>query len=275
MGISPRGDQLTSPWPDIIVSCGRHAVGPAIEVKRRSKGKAFIIHVQHPRVKLSLFDMIVAPAHDRLTGPNVIVSQGAVHRVTQKKLQIAAEKIRIRLKDHPAYKVKKHYVVIIGGPNKVFPMLRDEIADIADKLVSIAIKSNAGLFITASRRTGAENKAIIEEKFKNIPCEIWNGEGENPYFGYLGIADAIFVTGDSVNMVSEACVSGKAVHVIHLKAKKPSKFDLFHRAMEATGATRAFAPDPKTGLVEDWTYPAFDETQRSAKIIIEKMKKNM
>ena len=49
-----------------------------------------------------------------------------------------------------------------------------------------------------------------------MPHYLWDGEGENPYFGLLGLADFLVVTCDSVNMVSEAASTGKPVYVADL-----------------------------------------------------------
>lgn len=50
-----------------------------------------------------------------------------------------------------------------------------------------------------------------------MPHVLWTGEGPNPYYAFLGLAEAILVTADSVNMVSEACGTGKPVHIIPLE----------------------------------------------------------
>ena len=45
---------------------------------------------------------------------------------------------------------------------------------------------------------------------------LWDGEGDNPYFGILALSDRLVVTGDSVSMVSEAAASGRPVAVFDL-----------------------------------------------------------
>ncbi len=93
--------------------------------------------------------------------------------------------------------------------------------------------------VTPSRRTGARQADIIRERIKGVPSVMWNGEGENPYFGYLGSADAIVVTSDSVNMVGEAAGTGKPVHVIELEGGSP-KWERFLGALYESGAARPF-----------------------------------
>ena len=48
---------------------------------------------------------------------------------------------------------------------------------------------------------------------------LWDGTGDNPYFAFLALADAIVVTEDSVNMVTEAAGTGKPVYVQELSGR--------------------------------------------------------
>ncbi len=48
---------------------------------------------------------------------------------------------------------------------------------------------------------------------------LWDGAGKNPYLAMLAAADAIVVTADSVNMVGEACATGKPVLVFDLTTR--------------------------------------------------------
>src|SRR3546814_14068850 len=79
----------------------------------------------------------------------------------------------------------------------------------------LARARGVGLMVTPSRRTGPDNEAILRARLAGLPAEIWDGEGENTYFAYLGLADAILVTADSVNMVCEAASTGKPVQLIN------------------------------------------------------------
>jgi hypothetical protein len=46
---------------------------------------------------------------------------------------------------------------------------------------------------------------------------LWSKEAtENPYFAFLGLADAHIVTGDSMSMLTEACATRKPVHIFDL-----------------------------------------------------------
>lgn len=254
--VSPRGDQLAPPWPRLVISCGRHGVGPALEVKRRAKGRTVAVHIQHPHVPIARFDLIVAAAHDRLTGPNVEVTVGSVHRVTRERLDREANIWADRLSSLPRPRI----AVLIGGNNGVFTLGAPEARAIAEAIDELAKKTGAGLMVTPSRRTGTENVRILSDVLSGPDRVIWDLEGDNPYFGYLGLADAILATGDSVNMVSEAVATGKPVHLIELPhTGKAAKFERFHAAMRDAGAIRPFR-----GILEEWDVPHIDDTARAA-----------
>jgi len=73
----------------------------------------------------------------------------------------------------------------------------------------------------------------------NTPAWFWDGGGENPYFGILGLSEYLVVTADSVNMATEATASGKPVYVWPVKSRS-TKFEAFHRSLRERGATRTF-----------------------------------
>lgn len=250
LGAGAGGDPLEPPWPALVVSAGERSVGPALEIKRRAGGAAFCVHIQHPRVDPARFDIVVASAHDRLSGPNVRVTVGALHRVTRELLADAAARFTPAFAHLPRPLV----AVLLGGANRVYRFDRKAAERLADDLAAMARNSGCGLLVTTSRRTGTANEALLRERLRGLPAEFWDGEGENPYFAYLALADALIVTGDSVNMVTEACYTGKPVHVFHLPGGARSKFAQFHEALAESGATRPF-----TGRLEAWPCTALDE----------------
>lgn len=254
----PDGDPLTPPWPDVIITCGRQVVAPAAEIRRRSAGLArprtFAIHIQNPRVPFDWFDVIVAPEHDRISGPNVITGRGSINGITPERLAQAAEAFAPRYSHLPRPLIG----VIIGGANRVYKMDAPVVERLAAQLAALARDKGAGLAVTTSRRTGAENEAILRAGLADTAADIWDGTGANPYFGILALADGLLVTGDSVNMVSEAATTGKPVQVIELVGGS-AKFRRFHESLRKDGITRAF-----TGELETWSYPPLQETARIA-----------
>ena len=132
-------------------------------------------------------------------------------------------------------------------------MLFRSTAVLAKQLAAAAKAHSASLLITPSRRTGEDNLRIFERELAGVPHFLWDGQGDNPYFGMLGLADFIVVTADSVNMVSEAASTGKPVYVFDLPGGS-EKFARFHRGLQDDGVTRPF-----TGVLEPYRYRPLDD----------------
>ncbi len=240
----PNGDPVAPPWPDLLIASGRRTVALARAIKRASGGRTFAVQIQNPAFDTGGFDLIAVPEHDQLSGANVITTLGALHRVTAARTLEAADRFSSQLQHLP----RPWVAVLIGGTNAQYRMTRAATARLADGLSRLAREHSAGLMITASRRTGAENQALLAERLSGDGVAIWDGAGENPYFAYLGLADALVVTCDSVSMISEACATGKPVYVFHLEGGS-TKFGRFHDRMVDAGITRPFS-----GELESWTY---------------------
>ena len=255
------GDMLAPPWPDLLIATGRPTVALSIAIRRASRGRTFTVQIQNPTVDPGRFDLVVAPAHDGLAAENVIATIGALHRITSARLAEDADRFRPRLRHLPRPLV----AVLIGGSNAQYRMTPAVAERLADDLARLAIVHKAGLLVTPSRRTGKRNEGLIRDKLAGLPVEIWDGSGENPYFAYLGLADAVVVTGDSVSMVSEACATGKPVYVFDLDGGS-KKFRSFHAGLRAKGITRPFS-----GELSQWTYEPLDDMRRVAEEVRRRM----
>jgi len=251
--LSIRADALSPPWPDLLIASGRQSVLPSLLVGRESAGRTVRVQIQNPAIDPSHFDLVVVPRHDRLRGANVLVTRGALHRVNAARLDEARHRLADRLGALPHPRV----AVPIGGDNDVFRLTSEIIARLADQLRHISDKGGS-LMVTPSRRTGEANTIMIREKLAGVTGEIWDGTGENPYFAYLAHADAIVVTEDSVNMVSEAVATGKPVYLVSLQGGS-AKFRRFRASLETDGVARPFA-----GKIETWSYPSFDDMRAVA-----------
>ena len=243
---------LSPPWPDLVIGCGRNTAMPALAIRRASGGRTLAAQIQDPGVGCSEFDLLVIPEHDRLRGPRVVVTRGAVHRVTRERL--AAERGRF-----PALTALPRPIlsVLIGGANKAYRLTLRRLGEIADAIAEILRTRGGSALVTPSRRTGAAGIALLRARLENLPVAIWDGCGENPYFAYLGLADAFMVTANSVSMISEAAATGNPVHILDLDGGS-AKFARFHAAMQAAGITRPFS-----GRIESWRYPIPDDTARA------------
>lgn len=250
----PAGDPVAPPWPDLLIGCGRQSTAVSFAVRRASRGATFTVHIQDPQVSPRLFDLVIVPQHDRLRGPNVIVTRGSLHRLTPALLAEAAARHAVLLESLPHPRV----AVLVGGSNAVYRLTPTIMGDVAEALARLARQTGAGLMVTPSRRTGTDNEAILRARFAGLPAAVWDGSGENPYFAFLALADHVVVTCDSVNMLSEACSTGKPVHVVELEGGS-AKFRGFLDGLYADGLARPFR-----GTLDSWSYAPLQETALAA-----------
>jgi hypothetical protein len=256
--LSPDGDPLTPPWPDLLIASGRKAAAPSIAIRKASGGRTFTVQIQNPIMAPGNFDLVVAPRHDRLSGANVVSTAGSLHGLTPEVLGEAAK----RVADSVAHLPKPRVLVLVGGANRVYRFGVAEAQRLARDLAGL----DGSLLVTTSRRTGAQQTRALVAGLDPDRTVVWDGSGANPYPGWLGLADAVVVTGDSVNMVTEACASGRPVYVVDLPGGS-AKFRAFHDLMRTEDYTRPFA-----GRLEDWTPIRLDDTEQVAKIVCDKLK---
>ena len=197
---------LPEPAPDLLIGCG----GVAAAVSRAQRGPSRTIHVQHPRMNPGRFDLVVVGQHDALTGPNVLVSRTALHRATPARLAAAAAEWAPRFAHLPRPLV----AVLVGGSNGRFRLDEEVAATLASQLVIMTRNDRVGLAITPSRRTAPAVRQVLADTVVPFGGWMWDGSGDNPYFGLLALADAIIVTMDSVSMVSEAVATRAPVMLV-------------------------------------------------------------
>ena len=248
---------LTPPWPDILITSGRKAIAVSRYIKKQSNSKTFTLHIQDPRISSTNFDLLAVPKHDPTRGKNVITTIVAPNRITDKKLN-EAKKTFNSFEKLPSPRV----AVLIGGKSQAYNISAKTMTKLAHQLKAL----DASLMITASRRTGEENKNILHNILKDTKAFIWDGNGENPYIGILAWADTILVTADSVSMLSEACTTGKPVYMIPLDGGG-ARLDKLHTNLQTSGCLRIFK-----GILEHWTYEPLRDAETISNELIKRLK---
>src|SRR5437764_3671093 len=156
---SQRGGRLAPPWPDLVIGCGRHSAMPALAIRRASGGQTFAAQVQDPRIGRGEFDLLFVPEHDRLRGTCVVVTRGAIHRVTAARLTEERQRF-------PALAGLPRPIlgVLIGGANRSYSFGLDRLADIAEAIAAILRADGGSAVVTPSRRTGAMGLALLRQR---------------------------------------------------------------------------------------------------------------
>ncbi len=233
---------ISPPWPDIVVASSRLAAPYARSIRRRSKGTTFTAFLQDPGAPASWFDFVWANDHDRLRGKNVMKTLTAPHRVTLDRLRDDGKTLKSLIS--PC--VGPFLSVVLGGRSDAYAYRIAESNALAEAVSRYGREQNLTVLVTPSRRTPDHQISTLKRYLNDQPHWIWDGAGENPYFGILGLADELLVTCDSVNMMGEAAYTGKPLHLWQLKGGT-RKFDAFHTGLLQLGAAKWFDGNPAEG----------------------------
>jgi len=206
---------LEGPWPDVIIGCGRRTIPFLLYIKRASSGRTYCIYIQDPKISPKYFDLVIKMDHDSIEGENVLSTAFSLNLINRTKLLEETKKFRGAFAKLP----KPYYTILIGGDTKRYKMNDKAINDLLDKVGAIVEFCPGSVLVTTSRRTPDSLREGLASKFKeNTKFYMANSDctEKNPYFAILELAEKIFVTNDSVNMISEACACRKLVCIIPL-----------------------------------------------------------
>lgn len=243
--------QFAPPWPALAIGCGRHASLLTRLLPEVSRGKTFSVQILDPRIDTRHWDAVIAPRHDDLHGAKVIETLGSLNPIDDAWLAQGREAFA-----HFAQWPQPRIALLIGGPRRGVAFDESYAKALAG---GVAARAQGGSVLASiSRRTPPAFAQVIREKLSRLPGVFWRGDGDgpNPYPGLLGWADAVVVTPDSVNMLSEAAAVGVPVHTL-VAAPLPGKLARFHEALRERGslhdldarAVRAATPLRETAQV--------------------------
>jgi len=212
--IKDRSSPLAPPWPDLMISAGRRNE-PACRWVQAQRPRARLVHVGRPWAPLECFDLIVTTPQYRLPdAPNVLQNTTPLHRVTETRLAEAARVFAPRLAHLP-----QPYVAVVIGGNAGPYVLDAEAGALLGRAASAqAGNVGASLLVSSSARTPEPAMAALEAAIDR-PAEIyrWRPDAaDNPYVGYLALAQSIIVTCESMSMLAEACATRKPVFMFDL-----------------------------------------------------------
>jgi hypothetical protein len=124
--------------------------------------------------------------------------------------------------------------VLLGGANRRYDISAIMAKDMASRLADFATKTGASLALIPSRRTPANLVTQLTAALGPLPYAVMDQAENNPYPGILGLVDAVIVTSDSVNMISEATITSLPILIAEWKSET-GRIGAFHDAMIAAG----------------------------------------
>lgn len=205
-GLGPAFDQLQRQPPTLAIGCGRQA---ALATRLLRARGSRVVQILDPRIDPSHWDLVIAPEHDGLTGPNILTLLGSLNPVDDAWLADARTAF-------PAFAAlpSPRTAVLLGGDSAHYRLDTDAFARLTILLDDLT--ADGSLLVTTSRRTPPTVIDAVRRRWAQRPHTLlWcdPSDGPNPYAGLLGWAERIVCTPESVNMVSEACGTRVPVQV--------------------------------------------------------------
>ena len=243
---------IAPPWPDLVLSIGWRSA-PVARWIGRERG-ARVVHIGRPRAPLDGFDLVLTTPQYRLPeASNVVRLDAPMTPLSAAVLARAAEQWRDRLAHLP----RPWIAVLIGGDAPPLRLTPVSAAELGAKANALAQQRGGSLLVATGPRTGhAAAEAFLARLGVPAHSYLWGGGDENPYLGYLALADEIVVTSDSISMVHEASLTGRPVHLFDLPTGGAWLLRglqwIDHRMRAGSGA----ASNAYLNLIRDgWIYP--------------------
>jgi hypothetical protein len=237
---------LEPPWPQLAIGAGRRTAPLARWLKRKHACR--LVQIMDPGWPgRDEFDLIAIPIHDECEeAPNVLRTMGSCHRAVPRLL---AEE-QARWEACLAHLPRPYLLLVVGGDTKDYSFGLDRGVDLTAGARALAGALGGSILVTSSRRTGPDLERVVIDGIpepRYIHC--WREGAENPYLGLLAMADTILVTGDSMNMCSEACANGGPVYIFSPPGLVNEKHARLHGLLYELGYAR-----PLGGDITPWTH---------------------
>lgn len=241
--------------PLLTLSAGARSAPVALWLKEHYGSAA--VHCMRPGLRAGAFDLLVISRHDPVPrGAATIRIMGVLHRVSPLALAQARREWEERLVHMPRPRV----ALLVGGPARGTDLPPALAHRLGRKVAGLALREGGSVFATTSRRTGSEATEALAAGLSSTMNLMfrWGEPDENPYLGFLAMADAVVVTADSASMISEACATTAPVFIAAPELAGV-RLRRLQDALFATGAARPLGND-----LSPWPRRPLDEAERVA-----------
>ena len=199
---------IKAPWPDLVIGSGYGTVPVARYIRSQTDGRAKLVHLGNARQPIDDFDL-------HISTPQYVA--GAKRNLLELPFPIgnparAAHPSFEELEWLRSYK-KPRRLIAVGGPARHWQL--DHTA-LANAIWTMRGKHPGGcLIIATSARTPQSTRRLLRTLVRGRNEAVVD---DFPRFAtLLAECDEIYVTADSVSMISEAVLSGKPVGMIPIR----------------------------------------------------------
>lgn len=207
--VSRRSRQLIqAPWPELVIGAGYPAVQVARYIRRESGGRTKIVHIGNARGRIEDFDLhLTTPQYPLQRSSNAIELPFPIGNPA-KAVRPTPDELDWLL-DFP----RPRRLIAVGGPARHWELdhraLKEAMRVLREK------DPGGSIVVATSARTGANTRRLLERGPSSANEALV--EAFPRFATLLSEADEIYVTADSVSMISEAVLTGKPVGIIPIR----------------------------------------------------------
>lgn len=205
---------LVPPWPDLVISAGRRNEPVARWIRAQAGGTVRLVHVGRPWARPTIWDLIATtPQYFVPDAPNVLKIPLPLRRMTRAEVDAAADRIAPRLAHLPGPLT----TVLIGGDSGQYVFTPQKARHLAQGVNRLVAQTGGAALVTDSPRTPKAAAQAFRAALQ-APAEIYSWHDpdtatDNPYLGFLGMADRFVVTGESMSMMAEAAGMARPLYL--------------------------------------------------------------
>ncbi len=194
--------------PDLIVASGGRAVFAARTLAARTGAPLVFIGERKPYPSAWFHTVLTSSPFE--TGENDVPLERIPTRISREDVLQAAAAWNAK----PAGPL---WTMIVGGASVSHRYNDADWTALAAAMNSLAVKHGIRWLVSTSRRTGAQAEVMLRETLD--PAVVadaiwWSSKPEKRLLALLGAAERVFVTQDSITMITEAIASGAPVDVV-------------------------------------------------------------
>ena len=236
---------------DFIISCGRISAPYNLFLKKKIGSKN--CHILKPYFKENEFDKLIIPEHDltKRQQKNFISTFGTL--VDESNFEVKKETLEFFKK---GLSKKRKISFFIGGDGKSSKIENYDLENVLKQLNLLS--KNFQIIYCFSRRTSLSVKKFVRVS-ANKESFFYPYKKINPYWILFSISDYLFVTGDSISMISDSLTSGKPTYIVPIKKVK-KKIEKFNDIIFKNQMAKIYK-----GKLERWNFNKLSEAKNVCK----------
>lgn len=191
--------EICPPWPELVLGIGYRSVPVALAIRKFSSGTSKLVRLGNPRLHPANFDLVITTAqYSVVDASNVVRLPIGISTAPELEPTQEERKWLLRL-------ARPHRLLLIGGRSFMWGLRPGAVARAAAKIVR-----KGGSLIAVPSPRSSRNVIAAVKAATGAPV----ADDFPRYAVLLAEADEIYVTGDSVSMISDAIATAKPVGII-------------------------------------------------------------